>query len=568
MHPENLFLDKVLMFSPCILIPCFNHRAVIAETIQTVLRLKLPIIIVDDGSDAETQRILEDIVKKNGQIIHLFRFNENQGKGCAVIYGFHKAAELGCTHAVQIDADGQHTLSDIPKLLERARAKPRCLVSGLPVYDKSVPKFRYYGRYLTHFWVCVETLSFRIKDSMCGFRVYPLAETLSTVKHYRIGKRMDFDTDIMVHMYWDRVAVDFVPTRVIYPQDGVSHFRLFRDNYLISRMHVKLIIGMFLRIPGLVLRKYVKYPVVHKHWSMQREKGTYLGLKFLYLIYHWFGMRVFSIFLHPIILFFFLTSPDKRRVSKQYLERVSKMKGEDREISWYDSYRHFIAFGSSALDKIIAWMERDELSVAQFHGKQELKRIESSDKGVVLLGSHLGNLEYCRALSRYAIGKKVNAVVFSDHAANFNRILKEINPAFNINLIQVSSIGAETAILFREKINRGEILVIVGDRTSPFAMSRNIWVDFLGQKAPFPQGPFILASLMECPVYLFFCLKEHDGYHIYLEAFRDEMKLPRTTRNRLLKETIQDYAKRVEALCLKAPQQWFNFYDFWHEAAT
>ena len=159
--------------------------------------------------------------------------------------------------------------------------------------------------------------------------------------------------------------------------------------------------------------------------------------------------------------------------------------------------------------------------------------------------------------------KTINAVMFTEHAENFTRTLREVNPNFDVNLVQVSSFGIDTAIRFREKISNGEILVIVGDRTSPFAHDRNIYTEFLGKPAAFPQGPFVLASLMECPVYLLFCLDEGDGYKIYLEPFSDNAKLPRNQRESALTELIQNYANRLEFYCKKAPLQWFNFFDFW-----
>ncbi|OSM49757.1 acyltransferase, partial [Aeromonas salmonicida subsp. salmonicida] len=148
---------------------------------------------------------------------------------------------LGFSHALQVDADGQHDLADIPALLAEAHRDPEALISGRPVYDDSVPKGRLYGRYITHVWVWIETLSFTIKDSMCGFRVYPLAASCALLEQVALGRRMDFDTEVMVRLHWAGVAVRFVPTRVIYPADGSSHFQLWRDNRDISWMHTRLV---------------------------------------------------------------------------------------------------------------------------------------------------------------------------------------------------------------------------------------------------------------------------------------------------------------------------------------
>ena len=132
---------------------------------------------------------------------------------------------------------------------------PDAVISGCPVYDQSVPKGRLYGRYLTHVWVWINTLSLQIRDSMCGFRVYPLAATLALLNRAQIGRRMDFDVEILVRLHWQGVPIRNRPTRVIYPEDGVSHFQLWRDNARISKMHARLFFGMLLRMPQLLWRK-------------------------------------------------------------------------------------------------------------------------------------------------------------------------------------------------------------------------------------------------------------------------------------------------------------------------
>jgi hypothetical protein len=166
------------------------------------------------------------------------------------------AGSAGYTHALQIDADGQHTVSDIPHFFEQAQRHPQAVIVGYPIYDESVPALRFYSRYLTHVWVWINTLSLTIKDSMCGFRVYPLPAMLALMRRRRLGRRMNFDTDVLVRLYWDGLEIVNVPTRVGYPADGVSHFRVWRDNVLISCMHATLFFGMLLRAPKLLARKW------------------------------------------------------------------------------------------------------------------------------------------------------------------------------------------------------------------------------------------------------------------------------------------------------------------------
>lgn len=128
-----------------------------------------------------------------------------------------------------MDADGQHRIEDAPRLLAQAKRYPDHLISGRPVYDESVPKSRLYGRYITHIWVWIETLSLSLQDSMCGFRVYPVDAALSLIARHPVGRRMDFDTEIMVRLYWAGTPSRFVETAVIYPHNGLSHFDALRD---------------------------------------------------------------------------------------------------------------------------------------------------------------------------------------------------------------------------------------------------------------------------------------------------------------------------------------------------
>jgi hypothetical protein len=157
-----------------------------------------------------------------------------------VLTGFRAAIARGFTHALQIDADGQHDVADVEKFIAAAREAPGALVCGQAVFDESVPSSRKFGRYITHFWVWVETFSFDIADSMCGYRIYPLAALSRIVDRAHIGAHMDFDIEIAVRLHWLGVPVVNIPTRVIYPVGNVSNFQMLKDNVRISLMHTQL----------------------------------------------------------------------------------------------------------------------------------------------------------------------------------------------------------------------------------------------------------------------------------------------------------------------------------------
>lgn len=240
-------------FNPLVVIPVFDHQHAIGAVVARVRGHDVDCLLVDDGSSPACAAVLDDLATRPG--VTLLRLPVNQGKGGAVVAGLREAARRGHSHALQIDADGQHDAGDVPRFLAQARAHPDAVVNGRPLFDASVPKARLYGRYATHVWVWINTLSFDIIDSMCGFRVYPLAPTLSLLDRVRIGRRMDFDTEILVRLYWDGLDVLNLDTRVRYPSDGVSHFQVWRDNLLISAMHTRLFFGMLPRLPRLLARK-------------------------------------------------------------------------------------------------------------------------------------------------------------------------------------------------------------------------------------------------------------------------------------------------------------------------
>jgi len=242
------------MFKPCVVIPVYNHEGAIGQTLTTLLPHGYPVILVDDGSSEICARVLTELAQAHSAQVELLVLPHNRGKGGAVKAGLRHALEAGYTHAVQIDADGQHDLTDLPAFIRTAEAKPEQLISGYPIYDDSVPALRYYSRYLTHIWVWINTLSLQIRDTMCGFRVYPLQAVVAMCERQALGNRMQFDTEVMVHWYWQGGSVSSIPTRVQYPIDGVSHFDAWRDNVLISRMHARLFFGMLRRLPSLLRR--------------------------------------------------------------------------------------------------------------------------------------------------------------------------------------------------------------------------------------------------------------------------------------------------------------------------
>lgn len=241
-------------FRPLVVIPVYDHGEAIAAMVEGVRATGQPCLLVDDGSHEPCAAVLRGLA--HAADVRLLRLEENQGKGGAMLAGFREAARQGFTHVLQIDADGQHDTTDIPRFLAAAAAEPSAMILGTPIYDASVPKARLYGRYLTHIWVWINTLSLAIRDSMCGFRVYPLTQVMPLIERVELGRRMEFDPEILVRLAWRSVPMRNLETPVHYPSDGVSHFDVWRDNLRISRLHARLFFGMLVRLPWLLARRW------------------------------------------------------------------------------------------------------------------------------------------------------------------------------------------------------------------------------------------------------------------------------------------------------------------------
>jgi len=240
--------------TPCALIPIYNHHATLQRLVGELRAQSLPAILVNDGSDAVTRRTIDEIEAADAQVTALHHAH-NRGKGAAFLTGLEAAAEAGYTHVLQIDADGQHDPRQAGLLLDLALADELALISGIPAYDASVPAVRYYGRWITHLLVWLETWSRELKDSMCGYRVYPVAATLAAFASQPVGRRMDFDTEIMVRLFLSGTPVRFVPVDVRYPADGLSNFRMLRDNLRMTWLHLRLLAGMPLRLAKRKIRR-------------------------------------------------------------------------------------------------------------------------------------------------------------------------------------------------------------------------------------------------------------------------------------------------------------------------
>ncbi|HXV84606.1 MAG TPA: acyltransferase [Candidatus Binatia bacterium] len=299
------------------------------------------------------------------------------------------------------------------------------------------------------------------------------------------------------------------------------------------------------------------------HWAQINEFSFVAGMRLLFSTSRFLGRWPFRVMLYPVLVWYVITKPTARSSSSDYLRRVAAFQGAARiKPSIAAVLRHFASFAENLLDKMFLWSGLFKTDRVKFQGKELIVAQMAAKRGALLICSHLGNLDLCRVLSKRT-GFQLTVLVHTKHAMRIDRLLAQLDPASQLNLMQVTEISPATAVLLSEKIERGEFIAVAGDRI-PVSSSRVALARFLGETAPFPVGPYVLASLLRCPVYLLFALRVGSGSEIHFELFRESILLPRRGRDEALVPLVQDYARRLEHFCLQAPLQWFNFYDFWH----
>jgi hypothetical protein len=240
-----------------ILIPTYNTGGKVLQTVWDARRIWQPVWVVVDGSTDGTLEALQALSREDPDI-RVLALPRNQGKGAAILHGLREAEAAGYTHAMTLDADGQHPTDKILEFMATSTANPEALILGLPVFDASAPRVRVHGRKISNWCTGLETLGAGIGDSLYGFRVYPIAPLRRIMERQPWMRRFDFDAEAAVRLCWRGVRpINLAaPVKYFRPEEGgVSHFRYLRDNVLLTWMHVRLILEGLVRLPFLLGRR-------------------------------------------------------------------------------------------------------------------------------------------------------------------------------------------------------------------------------------------------------------------------------------------------------------------------
>ena len=553
----------------CLLIPIYQHRRTIRGVVEALEKYGLPCIIVDDGSDLETRAVLEEVAGSHAWV-HVHHCPANRGKGAALRTGYRLAFERGFSHAIQLDADAQHDPADVPRFLEASRQNSGALVLGDPRFDESAPRLRIWSRQLSRGLVWLATLSFSIRDPLCGYRSIPLEPTLRLLDRVPTGDHMEFEPELAVRLLWSGVPVVNVATPIVYRVGGESHFDLLRDYPRLAWLYLRLVAGMLPRARHLLGRpteRDERTPSRAAGWAALSELGSLGALRFGGFVHRLLGRRLTRMILMPIAAYFYLTAPRVRGASLSYLQAVWEQPGGPgalgHEPRSRDALRHMHQFAINLMDRATAWGGGLEGITFEHSGSEHLFRLARQGRGGILLGSHLGSFDMMRLLATEH-GLVLNVLMFTDRSEQINSFLGKLDPKGRVRVIRMDSSSMRTAFEVRACLERGEFIGILGDRLSPSATERALPISFLGRPAPFSLRPFLLALVTGSPILFALCVRRGDAtYRARVEPLWEGGVVTRAERDARARQLLETYVARLEASCLETPLQWFNFYDFW-----
>jgi len=295
-----------------------------------------------------------------------------------------------------------------------------------------------------------------------------------------------------------------------------------------------------------------------EHWSARPEGGGRFAMWLILTIGLRCGRVVGRLCLYPITLYFFFRRGYERRVSYAFLERAF-----GRKATAWQVMRHIHRFAGTILDRMYLLSDRYSRFDVGVHGLEELVSRLKPDRGVLLLGAHVGSFEALRVLAAERPDVRVYALLDTQKTPAMTELLHALNPEVAKNVIDASRPGTEIVLALGEVLHEGALATLLADRAREGEST--VIADFMGSPAPFPSAPFLIGALLKVPIVL--CIGLYRGgnkYDLYFEAFADELTIPRRARRAELRAIAQRYATRLEHYVREDPYNWFNWHDFWN----
>ncbi|QIL83901.1 acyltransferase [Diaphorobacter sp. HDW4A] len=306
------------------------------------------------------------------------------------------------------------------------------------------------------------------------------------------------------------------------------------------------------------------------HWAQIGESTFVAGMWLLFHVHRVLGRWPFLLCLYPVVTYYWLSKPIARRSSLEYLQRMQQAHGLWKSTpGWRQSLQHFRMFAQVILDKMLAISGSYPASRVDFMGHEAILALIAREQGGVFVTAHMGCIELCQVLAEQRKGLRLNVLVHTKHAEQFNRVLRRLAPESKVCFLQVTEFNAATAMMLSERVAQGEFIAIAGDRV-PVQKSKTTSAQFLGHEAAFPSGPYVIAALLKCPLFLMTCTHtangNGDGYALRIAELAAQVELPRGRREQAMAQYAGIYASAVEERLAKAPFDWFNFFPFWAQA--
>lgn len=304
-----------------------------------------------------------------------------------------------------------------------------------------------------------------------------------------------------------------------------------------------------------------------RHWANIAESTFVTGMLLLYGIYRCLGRWPFRLCLYPVVFYYWSTRKLARDSSLQYLQRHRRFHGgPGGQPNWRHTVHHFRVFAEVILDKMLAFTGRYRTDRLQVSGKEPLLERIRKGQGTVLVTAHTGCIELCQTIAEQQPGVKLTILVHTRHAPRFNRLMKRLSGDTGVQLLQVTEFSMATAMMLADRVGRGELIAIAGDRI-PVGGGKTCKASFLGHDAYFPVGPYLIAALLKCPMYFMGCRHQDQGYAIEFTKLADQVLLPRQERDKAFAHYARLYAAQLESLLRQSPYDWFNFFPFWDQNA-
>jgi predicted LPLAT superfamily acyltransferase len=301
------------------------------------------------------------------------------------------------------------------------------------------------------------------------------------------------------------------------------------------------------------------------HWARIGESTFVAGIWFLYGVHRWLGRTPFRLVLYPVVWVYWLRDREARRASREYLRRLHATHAVfEKEPGTTHGLRHFRCFAETLLDKLLAVGGRYPRERIEFVGHEPLLAAQRAGQGGIIVTAHIGCLELLQVASGWREGLKLTVLVHTAHAERFNRILERLGSRPGVRLLQVAEFSPSMAMTLADRVAAGEFVAIAGDRV-PLRGDRIVQAEFLGRPAAFPAGPWIVAALLRCPVFLLACTHAGNGYRARVEAFAQRIEPDRRVRKAAIAAHAQRYAAWIEARLRESPYDWFNFHHFWDQ---